>query len=245
MNRPSRTLISLATVSLTLASASTALAHYLWIGVDAKAKPNGVANVYFEEAPRAGDGHYLDPFLKHGKVWLRTIGEPKPQELTTREVTEGENLRWMAADLSAAGPRAIDSYGKFGVYTYPNDTNVLLHYYAKYVDATSVGELHKLARAEQLDLDIVPRVDGDSVELQLVWNGKPAAGSTVIVRGPNKFNVRPATDADGKVTFKAEHAGTYLIRSSVDLNEPGTDGGREYALIRHQVTLNLRFPLSQ
>ena len=54
-------------------SMPSTFAHYLWVIVDGKAAENAAANIYFEEGPAPGDGHYLDPILKSNKTWVRTV----------------------------------------------------------------------------------------------------------------------------------------------------------------------------
>lgn len=146
-----------------------ATAHYLWVVVDNTPGAEKVANVYFEESPRAGDGHYLDHFLGSSKVWIRTLEQPDPDPVSASEVKNGEN-RWMQVALPAASEYSVDSYGKFGVYTY-GKTKVLLHYYARNLVVASHDTVHELGRAEQMDLDLVPHDLGKDLEVTLSWKG--------------------------------------------------------------------------
>lgn len=111
------------------------------------------------------------------------------------------------------------------VYPY-GKTDVLLHYHARLLDVATAAELKQLARAEQLELDIVPKASEAGMQLTLLWRGKPVAGRTVIIRGPKGFKANPKTDKKGTVSFKPEAAGTYLFRASVDEKASGTLAAR-------------------
>lgn len=223
---------------------SVASAHYLWVTVQPDAGEHGTATIYFEGGPSPGDGHYLDPFVKRGKTWIRTVDNPKPRALEVEEVVaEKKKQRWLTAALPADRPRSIDSYGQWGVYRY-GKTDVLLHYYAKNIEASDLDSLHALARAEQQLLDIVPHHSDGRLELTVLWQGKPAAGRPVSVRGPKGFRGNPQTDDSGKVTIETEQPGRYIFRTSVDEpQEDGTFEGKAYQLKRHHATLLLTLPV--
>lgn len=222
---------------------SVASAHYLWVSVDPKVGEYGTTNIYFEEGPAPGDGQYLDPFVKAGKTWIRTVNDVKPKLLPIKEATAPKQ-RWLSAPLPNAAPRSIDSYGMYGVYTY-GKTEVLLHYYARLLEVDSHDDMHELARAEQMDLDIVPHDHGDEIELTVLWKGQPVAKRPVYLRGPKNFRQTVETDENGEVRFKAEAPGQYLLRTFVEENKQGMDGDRKYDLIRHNGTLALRLPLKK
>ena len=168
---------------------STASAHYLWVALVAKAGEHGTTNIYFEGGPGPGSGEYLDPFIKHGKTWIRTANHPKGK-LLEMGVGKKPKSRWLTSALPAGAPRSIDSYGKWGVYRY-GKTDVLLHYHARLLDVATVKDLHKLARAEQLGVDIVPHQGEFSMELKVLWRGKPAVGRTGFICGPKGFKKNP------------------------------------------------------
>lgn len=220
-------------------SASPAVAHYLWVTVDAKKGEHGTVNVYFEGGASAGDGRYLDPFLKTGTTWVRTVESPKPQKLDIKDV-KVEKKRWLSAECTASGPRSIDSYGKFGVYSYPK-AETLLHYYGRLIEVSTQAELNKLARAEQMDLDIVPKASGGKVELTILWKGKPAADRVVSVRGPKGFQINVKSDKDGKASFENK-GGRHTLQTSYEIKTDGEDGGRKYEIIRHHSTMIADLP---
>lgn len=238
----SRTRLTFAvTLLCLLVVCSPASAHYLWVVLDAEKGGQAVANIYFEESPRPGDGHYLNHFLGSSKVWIRTLEKPKPRLVTAAEVKEGEN-RWMRSELPPSDNISVDAYGKFGVYAY-GKTNVLLHYYAKTLSVGSHDAIHELGRAEQMDLDLVPHDMGEKLELKLLWKGKPAPQRNVFVRGPQGLRETLKTDKRGRILLEPKAPGQYLFRSSVEEPIAGEDNGKSFDLIRHNITMRLKLPL--
>lgn len=235
---------SLPIAFLFVTAASTASAHYLWVNIDRNAGPNGSAGVYFEEGPAPGDGHYLDPILASNKTWLRTVEDPNGKVISVSDMKK-DKLRWLQTKpLPPGSPRSVDAYGKYGVYRY-GKTDVLLHYYARYLDVSGHEDLHELGRAEQMALDIVPHDFGNRMTLTVLWHGKPAVNRTMYVRGPKKLRMNLKTNDEGKITFDTEHDGRYTFRTSVELDEPGKDDGKDYSLIRHHATLVMNLPLKK
>lgn len=222
--------------------ASPIFAHYLWVTVDNKAGEHGTTNIYFEGGPGAGDGQYLDPFIKRGKTWIRTLKDKKAVEIKVADTKEGDK-RWLSTELSKPGPRSVDMFGMWGVYRY-GTTDVLLHYYARHIEADDHDDLHVLERAPHLDLDIVPHCEAGTVTLKVLWKGKPAADRTIAVRGPAGFKLSPKTNKFGVASFKAENEGRYTFRTSVEQEESGTQDGKEYQLKRHHATLVMNLPIA-
>lgn len=220
-----------------------ASAHYLWVTIDKRGGEHGTANIYFEEAPAARDGHYLDHFTGTSKTWFRSVERIEPQVIKTSD-TRADKKRWLAAKLPAGAPRGIDCYGKFGVYAY-GETKVLLHYYARVLDVTAHEDLHELGRAEHMDLDIVPHDVEDQLELTVLWKGKPAADRMVFIRGPKNLRKNVKTGDNGRVRFTPADPGRYTFRTSVEEPTPGREGEEDYALIRHNGTLIMTLPLKE
>jgi len=233
----------LAVLAVLAIAVSTSSAHYLWVSVDGKSAAKGTVNVYFEDGAAPGNGEYLEPVIKNGKTWIRTLANPKPTLIPMKDTRQGK-LRWLTAPLTEGAPRSIDSYGKFGVYRY-GKTDVLLHYYARFLQVDSHEELHELSRAKHLNLDIVPHDHADEMELTVLWRGKPATDRIVHVRGPKGLAANPKTDKKGRVRFTITDAGKYVFRTNVEESATGNDGGKDYVLIRHHATMLMTLPLSK
>ena len=227
-------------ILLTIASAASA--HYLWVTIDGKTGKYGVANIYFEGGPGPGDGQYLDPFIKRGTTWIRTIDAPKSAALKVEE-TKSPGKRWLSAKLPVGAPRVIDSFAMWGVYTY-GKTEVLLHYYSKNVDVSSAAQMNKIARSDKLAFDVTPSIDGQTVTCQATWKGKPAANCKISVRGPKKFVVNGTSDKDGAITFTAKDKGVYRVSAVFEEKESGTQDGKKYDIRRHNYRMLMTLPLA-
>ncbi|MCR9118375.1 MAG: DUF4198 domain-containing protein [bacterium] len=226
-------------LTLLLGAATPVSAHYLWVTIG----KDDVANVIFEHGPATGDGGYIDRFIKRGETWVRTVNRLKPAALKVTDHKVGDK-RWLTAKLKDESPRSVDSYGKFGVYAY-GKTNVLLHYYARNLDVETHEDLHELARAPQLDLDIVPHDHGKNMELTILWKGKPVAGRRVSVIGPKGVRLNLDTDERGEVEFAIEHEGRYALRTFVEEESAGVDNDEPYSLIRHHATMLINLPMKK
>ena len=215
-------------------------AHYLWVIVD-PTNP-ATANIYFEEGPGPGDGHYLPPIKASNKTWVRTLEDLEGSEVSVKEVATDKH-KWLTAPLSGAAPRSVEVYGQYGVYRY-GKTDVLLHYYAKTLDLSEHEHLHELGKSDRMAVDLSPHDFGKRVTVTVRWKGKPVADRTVYIRGPG-FRKNVKTDENGQVTIEAEKAGRYTFRSYVELAEPGTHDGKAYSLIRHHGSLVMNLPLEK
>jgi len=244
MKRSSQLVLGmLAASTLLMLTAPAAVGHYLWVVAAPKPGEHGTVHVYFEEVPAARDGHYLDPFVKQNKTWVRTLDNLEGRVVELKETKE-KDKRWLSAPAPLAGPRSIDCYGKFGVYRY-GKTDVLLHYYARTLDVNDHDQLHELGHAEWMDVDIVPHEHDGKMEATVYWRGKPAAGRSFYIRGPKKFRQNLETDERGMVTFAPEAEGQYLLRTYVEEDKAGEDDGNAYVKIRHNATMVLKWPLGK
>ena len=220
-----------------------ALAHYLWVVSGDTEEGEHVANIYFEESPAAGDGHYLNHFLGSSDVWIRTLENPTAAPMKASEVKKDKN-RWMQVSLPNESEYSVDSYGKFGVYAY-GKTKVLLHYYARNLKVASHDAIHELGRAEQMDLDLVPHDTGKQLEIKLLWKGQSVPDRMVFVRGPAGFRRNTKTDSRGRILLQIENAGDYTFRSSVEVPTQGQEEGEAYEFVRHNITLLMKLPFRE
>jgi hypothetical protein len=220
-----------------LLAPSLVFGHYPWFTRNPSAEKDTVQFV-FEEGLAAHDGQYLDPFIKDATYWLRTPGKKEPASMKFEEIKK-DGKRWLTFSPAAAAPRAIDCYCKWGVYQ-----GKLLHYYARHLDVASTDDLAALARAEKLDFDLVPRVNRDMIEIQVIWQGKPGAGNSVLIFGP-QFKTTLIADANGIVRFQPGKGGLYALRTQfIEPDIAGTDKGTTYKGVRQTATLTMTLPIA-
>jgi len=225
-------LAALAAATVPLQSAS---AHYPWVKVSGE-----TANFYFEEGPAPGDGTYLDPFIKRGRMWVHTAAASEPAVVKMHEIKKGKT-RWLNATVTKELPRSVDFYGLFGTYRY-GKTDVLLHYYARHIAVKSRDQLPSLAKAPHLIFTLVPRIESGRAVFRAVYRGKPATGKRVIVQGPG-IRQDLTTDKNGEFRLKTVKPGTYRLRAYlVEAEKSGKFEGKAYEQTRHHSTLLLTLP---
>ena len=216
--------------------ATPAQAHFLWLMTEADSTGKQVPHLCFGEGTEPGEAELLDK-VAHAKVWLQLPGQDAKQlELTKR--SKDEVGSWFA-DVDAKGG-ALTAKCEYGVISRGGKT-FLLNYYAKRLDAQP-ATLKAFARAETLPLDVVPAVDGDKVELTVLWQGKPAAESEVVIASPAGGEEKVKTDATGKVTFTTTKPGVYGIRAKWVNAAAGEKADQKYDSESHYCTLALAIP---
>ena len=215
--------------------ASPALAHYPWIKIDQKQGKQGTVLFYFEHAPKAGDGAYLDPFVQRGTCWLTTAGGESAEVVL--EDTKQDKLRWLQAELTTPAPRCVDLYAKWGVYRY-GQTDTLLHYYARNLDARDAADVTKLSQSKHLKLQLQPKIEGGELIVRVTWEGKPLAGQQVTFRSPTVAKSFK-TDDGGVAILPVDRAGNYSVRTKMPVKEEGEFQGKAYAEVHHHSTLTM------
>lgn len=227
-----RTQVGFTIVAVSLLSA-TAQAHFPWIKIDQKQGKQGTVLFYFEHAPKAGDGAYLDPFIERGTFWLTTAdGESTKIELND---TKEDKLRWLETELSEASPRCIDLYTKWGVYRYGN-TDTLLHYYARNIDARDADDVTALAESKHLKLQLQPQLSSGELTVRVTWEGKPLAKQQINLRSPTVAK-NFTTNEDGIAVLPLNRPGNYALRTKVVKKKSGEFLGKDYAEVHHHSTL--------
>ena len=213
----------------------SAQAHYPWIKIDQKQGKHGTVLFYFEHGAKPGDGAYLDPFIERGTFWLTTAGgESKEIELAD---TKEEKLRWLQTELEQASPRCIDLYTKWGVYRY-GQTDTLLHYYARSIDARDAGDVAKLAESKNLKLQLQPQLQGGELTVRVTWDGEPLAKQQINFRSPTVAK-NFTTDDSGVAIMPINRAGNYALRTKLLKKEGGEFLDKEYAEVHHHSTLTM------
>ena len=218
--------------ALLLACPALSHAHFLWLLTDAAAaKPK--VQVFFGEAAEADDPALLKGVAK-AEVWSVGGREPKLVPLTI----ENDSLE---GDLpGSARQSALILRHTYGVISRGGDP-FLLKYYAKTYPFALPGTWRAVHDTERLPLEIVPSWSGSKTVLQVQWNGKPLAGSTVTVVGPGLASkIEGNTDDAGNFSCELPQAGTYSIRAKHSETAAGKLDDKEYKSIRHYTTLTLQ-----
>jgi hypothetical protein len=215
-----------------LAAVNSARAHFIWLKTDDIGGQIQAVLFFGEDA--ADEAYHLPERLTETKVWCRTA-DGQRTELATESVETDDRIG-LVAPLSAEPPCALEATQEYGVYH-----GSLLTYYAKHVHATSNEQLSAVGLSPELKLDVVPRAVGDTLELTVLWNGRPQAEASVtLVREGESEEF--TTDADGKVTFKSPNNGLVAVRTNVtDKAAGGTVDGEEYTGGMHFATLTLQW----
>ncbi|MGD9646948.1 MAG: DUF3386 family protein, partial [Pirellulales bacterium] len=179
--------------------------------------------------------------IAHTEAWSRTPAASETEKLTLRPITDDAGGALVGL-VGAKPPLAVEAVCRYGVFS-RGDRALLLNYYARHLDVRSAADLAALARAEKLDLDIVPALDGNQATLTVLWKGKPAAGAEVVVHVPGGGEQQLTTDEQGQVTFDATRAGSYALRAKfVEPDSAGEHDGNAYAEAWHITTMTVVLP---
>jgi hypothetical protein len=76
----------------------------------------------------------------------------------------------------------------------------------------------------------------------LILQGKPAAGSKVVLIDPDGLDTKYETDAKGHVTISPEGSGQFILRASVMDRTPGESGGTHFDFTARVTTLTFTRP---
>jgi uncharacterized GH25 family protein len=230
-----KTKVVLIALAALTAVASPAFAHFVWVAVDKDSAGQPAAHVWFSELAEADSAELLDK-IATVKVWSRTAaGKPADVEVTKQSLAGGGGE--LIGPVPAGMP-ALSAYINYGVISRGTAT-FLLHYHAKYLDA-SAEEFKALARDEALSFDVVPQRTDKGYTLEVLFRGKPVAGSDVVILDPAGNQTDAKTDDAGQVQLTAAKNGLYSIRAKWVVMEPGKQGGKEYPQVNHYSTLALR-----
>lgn len=227
-----RTVLCLATILGAQLLASPARAHFLWLvrGADA-GQPR--LNLYFGELAEPDDPDLLDRVasatawqLRQGHA-ARQLGFTKASDALTAPLGEdsSSSLFVLAHDLGV-----IERGGEA----------FLLKYYAKTGPALGDPAWEKIECGKHLALDLVPRRDGNRLQLSVLWQGQPVAGAEVKAQGPGVDEFEATTDDRGQAALVLGKPGTYSIRARYLEPQGGQSNDRSYASTRHYVTLALQ-----
>jgi len=225
-----RRVVLFVVVALCCLTGARARGHAIWLDLKSTAaEPQ--ARIFFGEEPAPGAPHLLAK-VAHTRLDARD-GQGATHALKLKAPAEGV----LAADCSVRGPFVLEAFCDYGYY--PRG-GFLLQYYAKHLSADWAACAQQLARSEQLALDLVPRITGDQLSVQLLFRGKPAADSEIVIIDPAGEHHQIRGDGEGRVSLTAKEAGRYAIQGTYI--EPTPDGqrdGKKFAKTWHTCTLTL------
>jgi hypothetical protein len=226
--RTTATLICLLTLG-----AAAAQAHFVWIDLAPVGGGQPQARLYFGEQPEPGEPHLIGK-IAHTKAWARGA-QGDPVELKVGAPDSETGVLPLAG--ASPPPASLEAICDYGVYQ-RGPAGLLLQFYAKRLGGDWAGQSGKLARADRLPLDIVPRVAEGKLNLEVLYQGRPSAASEVIVISPAGKDKELKTDAEGKVSVAAAETGRYAVRAAhIETDKPGTRGDKKYAQTWHYCTL--------
>jgi uncharacterized GH25 family protein len=226
----------LAVLAISLAAVSQVSAHFVWVAIDKDSAGAPGLFVWFSELAEADSADLLDK-ISTVKVWTRSAKEnSQPLKLTKK--VEGNGGAWVAS--VPVGAKAASAHINYGVLDRKGD-KFLLQYHAKYLDV-SAAEWKALARDEALKFEIVPESADKGFTLLILFQGKPVAGSEVVIFDPTAVETKCNTDEAGRIALPAGKPGLYSIRAKWVVKEAGKQGDQEYPQVNHYSTLALRVP---
>lgn len=212
-----------------------AQAHFVWVLVQNNSSGQPQAKVFFSELAEEDDETLLDK-IAQTKVSARSISDVKQLKLTKQTAKGGG--AWVG-DLPEGTSGALSATCNYGVLDKRGQI-FLLQYYAKFLDAAHPG-FKAFARDEALTLDVVPgAAAGDKRPLTILFQGKPASGSEVVVLDPSGKEEKLKTNDKGEVEISGGTKGVYSIRAKFEVEKAGSESGKEYKKVVHYCTLALR-----
>lgn len=214
---------------------ASAHAHFLWVkAIEDEGRTH--AFLYFGENVK-DEAYHLPDALTDAKIWHRNLSGQR-DELAVRP-WEGEDRIGLSAPLTGDTPGVLEAQEQYGVYG-----TALLVYSAKHVRAVSADQLNAVGASKDLKLDIVPRVDGDRLDITVLWEGKPLAEAPVSLIAGDADAVEKKTDKEGRATFEPAATGTIgLLANRMDRDSAGNFGGKPYNHGLRYASLTLEWPV--
>lgn len=214
-----------------------ASAHFLWLETEPDDKPAKV-NLWFSETYAPGEAKLLDK-VAQTKAWLSTAnGEIKT--LSLQKQGSGDTGSWSSA-LEAEAPCSVDAVCDYGVVTRGGET-FLLQYAARRLVVQRPGQLDQLSDSKPPMLEVQPQMNGKSLALTVVFNGKPAADAQLLAILPSNEDQELKLDSSGVAKIDNAAAGDYAFRARVLRKQSGQRDGKQYDQVRHYSTLTFRLP---
>lgn len=212
-----------ATFVLVVCLPAASFAHFPFLRVE-RDGGHAALHAYFGHGPEPTDEKYYSR-LQEAKVWrLEDNGKPEPLSLRPGKDS-------LVADLPSTKAAVFGFEKNYGVTT--RHGNYLSTNYSK---TYSGADAWPIETAKLLRLDIAADRQDDKLVFTVRWNGKPFAGTDVIVnRGDAEYEGQ--TDAKGRFAVPLSGSGTYTARATRTDETPGEHEGKKYDGLRYTSTL--------
>ena len=223
---------------LALFAATQVQAHFVWLAVEPGESGKPVAKVYFAELAETDDAALLDK-IAHVQVRARGAdGQSSSEPLKlTKQVDKDGGGSWTAE--VPEGTAALSGTINYGVLERRGSV-FQLNYHATYADTTS-PDFGKTSVDPALPMQVVPHLAGEKSQVEVLWKGKPLAGSEVVVIDPSgKEYDAVKTDDSGRVPVDLSKSGLYSIRAKWVEDKKGQEGDKSFEKANHYSTLTLR-----
>src|SRR6476469_6493657 len=216
------------------AAAATCNAHFLWVKtVLVDGKPQGL--LYFGESPAQETYHFPEKLGKT-KLWSRAA-DGKRTEIATKSIETDERIGHIGP-LSTEKTPVIETSQQYGIYG-----NALLVYHAKHMNGTVADEINAAGTSKDLKLEIVPHVQGQEVQLTVLWNGKPLKDADISIFADGADPKGDKTGDDGSVTFKSQKGGLVgALANTMEKDKFGELDKKPYQGILHYSSLTFDLP---
>ena len=212
---------------------SPAQAHFVWIETDDSGSQTLVRSGFGE--PGGWDPEYIDR-LNPCHYWLRTAAGIKPVKLELDK--ESQEFR---AKLSEERPSAVLAACDFNVFQMGGNPPSWLRYTAKNL----VGDpkhWNDTQATPDVRIEVLAAREGDNVQLQVVYLGKPLPGATITAYPPEGEKVELKTVDQGRATWPITGPGLYSCYVGATVVEQGEQGGKKYELLKDYTTLTFTIP---
>lgn len=228
-------------LALAMAFAAQTSAHFPWVVVEKAGGENdggaGKVNVWFSELAEPDSAELIDRITKM-EVWTRSAKTEKQAVQVAKKLLDGGGGALVGT--VPAGVSAASGHITYGVLD-RGGNRFLLEYHAKCLHAAA-ADFKAIARDEALLFDIVPQTAGKSINLTVLFGGKPATGAEVVILDPIGGETKATTDEAGQTSLAVSKSGLYSIRAKWVVKEAGKLGDQEYPQVNHYCTLALRVP---
>lgn len=210
-----------------LAVVVAASGHFVYVVPDASGEK---AIVVFSDSLAPDKNPELLEKIAQTKLWLK--GD-KDAEIAWKKTETAYEI-----EVPGKGTRIVGGVCEYGVFQRGDNPPSLLTYYPKAI----LGKVGPEAAKPwgRLPLELLPRIEKDTLVLTLIAGGKPVADVEVNVLAPGNTKLDPLkTNDKGEVTVKMEKAGMYGVRALHAEKKEGTLGDKKYSAVRSYATLVL------